>query len=247
MSSPARPLLSKDAFTLVDGYFASNEILEKVKQPFSKLCVPGLGAGRCHMLLQAFTPHPLCMGPLTYVVLAEGILEVLSLNRSNSKRKDRKEGQGGFMLISISNFLSHHSSPLRSCVTQWTNSCDWSGLVDNRAYFLAFVFACWSHKEPTMLSTRKAGMNLKNLNIHVESVCRAHLQVASFSLVFIKAAEGAGSSRDEDGKLWLLQPYSFRIVVRKDYESFGNEHLAHFYCTLETMSIFIARTRMINF
>ena len=79
------------------------------------MCVPGLGAGRCCVLLQAFTPHPLCVGLLTYVALAEGIQEVLGLNRSNSKRKDRKEGQGGFMLISISNFLSHPSpSSLRS-------------------------------------------------------------------------------------------------------------------------------------
>ena len=56
------------------------------------MCVPGLGAGHCRLLLQAFATYPLRMGPLTYVVLAEGILEVLSLNRSNSKRKDRKEG-----------------------------------------------------------------------------------------------------------------------------------------------------------
>lgn len=111
------------------------------------MCVPGLGADRCCVLLQAFTPHTLCMGLLTYVALAEGIQEVLDLNRSNSKRKDRKEGQGGFMLISISNFLSHpSSSSLRSCVAQWTNSCDRSGPVDDRTYFLAFVFPYWSHK-----------------------------------------------------------------------------------------------------
>lgn len=156
------------------------------------MCVPSLGAGRCRMLLQAFAPHPLCMGPLTYVVLAEGIPEVLSLNRSNSKRKDRKEGQGGFMLISISNFLSHHSSPLRSCVTQWTNSCDWSGPVDNRAYFLAFVFPCWSHKATHNAVYKESWHKSENLNIHVESVYRAQLQVTSFFSSFHKSGRGGG-------------------------------------------------------
>lgn len=124
---------------------------------------------------------------------AEGIQEVLSLNRSNSKRKDRKEGQGGFMLISISNFLSHPSpSSLRSCVAQWTNSCDWSGPVDNRTYFLLSYALVGHIKQPTMLSTRKAGVNPKNLNIPVESVYRAQLQVTSFFSSFHKSSRGGG-------------------------------------------------------
>lgn len=169
----------------------------------------------------------LCTVPLTWILVALGILEPLILNRDlTQKRKERKEEQGAFMLISISNFLFH--PPVLPQI--WHSElilCDWSWPIDNRLYFLAFIFPCLSQKQSKMLPTRKVGINLQNLNIHVGTVCKV-----TFSHLFKKG-----------GKIWLFQPYPFRTQSEKIVSHLGMS-TQPVPIALEAANIFIARTRM---
>lgn len=136
------------------------------------------------------------------------------------------------MLISISNFLSRHSSLSPKSPHNELILWDWLWPVDNWVYFLPFIFPCLSHKAFYNAAWKESWSKPEYLGHACRVAQKAHFQVISSHSCFHKRGE----------IIWLLQVYSLRITVRKECESFGNEHAAHPCHTLEAINIFIART-----